>query len=107
MGGISNVQIEKAFQKISDPDISKNFVGVFPSNYMNKFINHAAMIENSGKFLFIIANTDDSSKSGTHWWSILDIEPRADIFFFDSYGIEGLKHFIIQDDKKIVDKILF
>ena len=106
MGGISNVQIEKAFQKISDLDISKNFVGVFPSNYMNKFINHAAMIENSGKFLFIIANTDDSSKSGTHWWSILDIEPRADIFFFDSYGIEGLKHFIIQDDKTIVDKIL-
>ena len=106
MGGISNIQIEEAFQKFSDPDISSNFVGVFPSNYMNKFINHAAMIENSGKFLFIIANTDDSSKSGTDWWSILDIEPRTDIFFFDSYGIEGLKHFIIQDDKTIVDKIL-
>ena len=73
---------------------------------MNKFINHAAMIEDSGKFPFIIANTDDSSKPGTHWWSILDIEPRTDIFLFDSYGIEGLKHFIIQDDKKIVDKIL-
>ena len=26
--------------------------------------------------------------------------------FFDSYGIEGLKRFIIQDDKQIVDKIL-
>ena len=64
------------------------------------------MIEDSGKFPFIIANTDSSKKSGTHWWSILDIEPRTDIFFFDSYGIEGLKHFIIQDDKKIVDKIL-
>ena len=73
---------------------------------MNKFINHAAMIEDSGKFPFIIANTDDISKSGTHWWSILDIEPRTDIFLFYSYGIEGLKHFIIQDDKKIVDKIL-
>ena len=106
MGGISNIQIEQAFQKIGDPVISSNFIGVFPSNYMNKFINHTAMIENSGKFPFIIANTDDSSKSGMHWWSILDIEPRTDIFFFDSYGIEGLKHFIIQDDKKIVDKIL-
>ena len=106
MGEISNIQIEQAFQNIGDPDISSNFVGVFPSNYMNKFINHAAMIENSRKFLFIIASTDNSSKSGTHWWSILDIEPRTDIFFFDSYGIEGLKHFIIQDDKKIVDKIL-
>ena len=66
MGGISNIQIEKAFQKTSNPDISSNFVGVFPSNYMNKFINPTAMIKNSGKFPFIIANTDDSSKSGTH-----------------------------------------
>ena len=106
MGGISNFQIEKAFQKINDLDLSSNFVGVFPCNYMNKFINHAAMINDSGKYPFIIQDTDDSSKSGTHWWSILDIEPRTDIFAFNSYGIEGLKHFIIQDDKKIVDKIL-
>ena len=107
MGCISNFQIEKAFQKISDPDLSSNFVGVFPSNYMNKFINHAAMINDSEKFSLIIANTDNSSKSGTHWWSILEVEPRTVFFFFDSFGIEGLKHFIIQDDKKIVDKILF
>ena len=73
---------------------------------MNKFINHAAMIEDGGKFPFIIANTDASDKPGVHWWSILDIEPRTDIFFFDSYGLQGLKHFIIQDDKPIVDKIL-
>ena len=106
MGGISNFQIEEAFKKIDDQDLLDNFVGVFPSKYMNKFINHAAMIEDSGKFPFIIANTDSSEKSVMHWWSILDIEPRTDIFFFDSYGIEGLKHFIIQDDKKIVDKIL-
>ena len=64
------------------------------------------MINDSGKFLFIIANTDDSDKPGTHWWSILDIEPRTDIFLFNSYGTEGFKHFIIQDDKEIVDKIL-
>ena len=106
MGGISHFQIEEAFKKIDDNDLLDNFVGAFPSNYMNKFINHAAMIEDSGKFPFIIANTDASDKPGVHWWSILDIEPRTDIFFFDSYGIEGLKHFIIQDDRKIVDKIL-
>ena len=106
MGGISNIQIEEAFKKIDDQDLLSNFVPVFPSNYMIKFINHAALIEDSGKFPFIIANTDTSSKSGTHWWSILDIDPRTDIFFFDSYGIDRLKHFIIQDDKEIVDKIL-
>ena len=65
------------------------------------------MIEDSGKFPLIIANTDASDKPGVHWWSILDIEPRTDIYiFFYSYGIEGLKHFIIQDDKEIVDKNL-
>ena len=73
---------------------------------MNKFINHAAIISDKGKYPFIIANTDASNKPGVHWWSILDIEPRNDIFFFDSFSLNGLKHFIIQDDKPIVDKIL-
>ena len=106
MGGISKFQIEEGFKKIDDKDLLVNFVGVFPSNYMNKFINHAAMIEDAGKYPFTIANTDAVDKPGEHWWSILDKEPRTDIFFFDSYGIEGLKHFIIQDDRAIVDKIL-
>ena len=107
MGGISNFQIENAVKQISDEDLLNNFVGVFPSNYMNKFINHAAMIEDKkGKYPFIIANTDASDKTGTHWWSILDIEPRNDILLFDLFGLDGLKNFIIQDDKKTIDKIL-
>ena len=92
MGGISNEQIEKTFKDLGDPDLLDNFVGVFPSDYLKKFVNHTAMISNSGKYPFIIANTDDSQKDGTHWWSILDIEPKTDIFFFDSYGLDGLKH---------------
>ena len=58
---------------------------------MNKFINHAAMIseKKKGKYLFIIANTDSSSRGGTHWWSIFDIEPKTDIFVFDSFGLDG------------------
>ena len=80
MAGISNFQIEEAFESIGDEDLLENFVGVFPLNRMNRFRRH--------------------------WWSILDIEPRNDIFFFDSFGIEGLRHYIIQDDKKTVEKIL-
>ena len=106
MGGISNFQIEDTFKKIGDEDLLENTFGVFTSNYMNKFINHAAMTSDKGRYPFIIANTDASNKPGVHWWSILDIEPRNDIFFFDSFGLDGLKHFIIQDDKTIVDKIL-
>ena len=106
MGGISNYQIEDAFKKIGDEDLLENFFGVFPSSYMKRFINHAAMLSDRGKYPWIIANTDASDKPGVHWWSILDIEPKTDIFFFDSFGLDGLKHFIIQDDKPIVDKIL-
>ena len=43
MGDISNFQIENAIKKIGDEALSKNFVEVFPSNYMNKFINHAVI----------------------------------------------------------------
>ena len=28
------------------------------------------------------------------WWSILDTEPKKGIFFFVSFGLDGLKHFI-------------
>ena len=50
-------------KKIGDEDLLDNFVGVFRSNYMNRFINHSAMIEKKkGKYPFIIANTDNSKK---------------------------------------------
>ena len=67
MGGISNFQIEDGITDIGDKDLIDNFVGEFPSNYMNKFIDHAAMISDKGKYTFIIANTDSSDKSGVHW----------------------------------------
>ena len=106
--GISNFQIENAIANIGDSNLISNFVDVFPSNHMNKFIHHAAMISaKEGKYPFIIANTDDSSNGCTHWWSILDIEPKTDLFFFDSFGLDGLKHFIVQDDRKIVEKVPF
>ena len=36
----------------------------------------------------------------------MNILPKSELFFSDSYGIEGMKHFIVSDDKKIVGKIL-
>ena len=55
---------------------------------------------------FLISNTDSSDKKRMHWWSIFDIEPKNEFFLFDSFGIETLKNFIIQDDRKIIDKII-
>ena len=106
--GISNFQIEEAFKNINDEDIDDNFVGVFPSNGMNKFIDHAPMISQiEGKYPFVTTHTDSFSKSRTHWWSVLDIGPYTDIFFFNSFGVDRLKNFIIQDDKKVIEKIIF
>ena len=45
MGGMLNFQIENAIKKNGDEDLLNNFVGVIPSDYMNRFINHSAMIE--------------------------------------------------------------
>ena len=45
-------------------------------------------------------------KVGTHWWSILDIDGKKDFLLFNSFGIKGLKNFIVQDDQKIVTKML-
>ena len=47
--GISTFQIENALKNINEEDINDNFVGVFPSNHVNKFINHAAMISEEKK----------------------------------------------------------
>ena len=71
-----------------------------------KSIHSAIIKEKKGKYPFIIANTDANNKKGTHWWSILNIEPRNELFFFDSFGLDVLKHSIIRDDRKIIDKIL-
>ena len=63
--GISNFQIEEAFKNINDDDINDNFVGSFPSNHMNKFVDPASMLfQKNGKYPFVVVNTDNSSKSG-------------------------------------------
>ena len=36
----------------------------------------------------------------------MNISPKIELFFFDSYGIEGMKHFVVRDDKKIAPKVL-
>ena len=107
-GGISNEEVIKFFENVKDNDIRENFVGVFPSNYINKFISfHEMAREKTKKYPFIIMNTDRSDKPGTHWWSFLDLHPRKEIFLFDSFGFTGFTKFIIDNDINILNKILF
>ena len=65
------------------------------------------MTETGAGSTFIIMNTDHSYKKGTHWWSFLDLHPKKEIFLFDSFGFEGFKEFLLRDDRKTLNKILY
>ena len=72
--GISNFHIEEALRNINNPDIDDNFVGAFPANDTNEFIDCKSMIsEKKGKPPFLIVNTDSSNKkirTGGAYWTL-------------------------------------
>ena len=68
MEGISNKTITNFFVEKTSDNMKKKTVGVFPSNYVIRFISfHSMMMESGVHYLFIIMNTDRSNKNGTHW----------------------------------------
>ena len=107
MAGISNKTSVNLFEKETDDDFKKKFVGVFPSNYVTRFISFHEMMIEKNRYPFIIMNADHSNKKGTHWWSFLDLHKKKEIFLFDSFGFEGFKEFVIDNDRNILNKILF
>ena len=78
--GISNVDIENFFENEKNDDLKKNFMGVYSSNSITKYIYFYEIIkEKNAKCPFAIFNTDRENKPGTHWWSFLDIYPEKDL----------------------------
>ena len=65
------------------------------------------MTESGARYPFIIMSTDRSDKKGTHWWSFLDLHTKKEIFLFDSFGFKGFREFILKDDQKVLNKILY
>ena len=51
------------------------------------------------KYPFLLSNMDRSNQGRTYWWSIMNITSKSELFF-DLYGIEEMKHFIVSNDKK-------
>ena len=90
-------------------NVKKFFFGVFPSAYVTRFITfhsmHSMMTETGARYPFIIMHVFCSNKKGTHCWSFLDLHPKKEIFSSDSFGFEGFKEFILQDDRKTLNKI--
>ena len=107
--GINNIQIQNFFQKDENEDLKNNFVGVFSMDYISRFIKYHELIKGKkgGKYPFAIFNTDAHNKPGTHWWSFLDIKPKKNLLLFDSHGLDGFKYFIVDNDEKIIDELLY
>ena len=63
--------------------------------------------EKSTQYPFIIMNTDRSNKKGTHWRSFLHLHPKKETILFNSFGFDGFKELLLQDDKKTLNKILY
>ena len=60
-----------------------------------------------GKYPFAVFNTDNHNQSGTHGLSFMDIHPKKNLFLFDRLGIEGFKIFIVNNDQKIINGLLY
>ena len=77
MEGISNKTIVVFFAEKLVMKLKKKIIGVFPSNFVTRFISfHSALIDSDAQYPFIIIKTDRSDKKGTHWWSFLDLHPK-------------------------------
>lgn len=92
-GGLSTGEILKMMK----PYTKKGFVGVIPSDYVDK-------IDPKRKFAFIM-NTDPSSKKGKHWVGVfIDTKHDMSIEYYDSFGVEPSKDFL-KRIKLLIDKM--
>ena len=106
--GVTNIEIEKFFDDETNEDLKINFICVYSSDSITKYINFYDIIkEKRAKYLFVILNTNRENKPGTHWWNFLDTHPKKDLLLFDSFGFVVFKQCIVDNDKNITDKMLF
>ena len=61
MEAISNKTIVKFFAEKTSDDAKKKFIGVFPSNFVTRFISfHSMLIDSGAQYPFILRNTSRS-----------------------------------------------
>ena len=75
---------------------------------ITKYINFYEIIQRKNvKYPFAVFNTDKENEPGVHWWSFLDIDRKRNLFLFDLFGLEGFKHFIVNNDQQIINWLLY
>ena len=106
--GISNLEINNFFENKQNQDIKNNYMGVSSMDSITKYINfYEIIIKGNGKYPFAILDTGKHNKAGMHWWSFMDIHPKKNLLLFDSLGLIGFKNFIVDNDEKIIDELLY
>ena len=65
--GITNIEIEKFFDDETNNDLIINFMGIYSSDSITKYINFYDIIkERRAKYPFAIFINDRENKPGTH-----------------------------------------
>ena len=107
--GLSNFQIDDFFKEEEEnEDLKDNSMGTYSIDSITEYINFYEIIKKrNAKYPFAIFNTDKENQPGVHWWSFLDINPKNNLFLFGSFGIEGFKHFIVDNDQDIANELLY
>ena len=106
--GLNNYQIDEFFEEEENDDLKKNYMGTYSIDSITKYINFYEIIKKrNANYPFAIFNTDKHNEPGQHWWLFLDINPKTNLFLFDSFGLEGFKLFIVDNDQDIINKLLY
>lgn len=80
----------------------------FSIDSITKYIDFYSIIKNrNAKYPFAIFNTSKENEPGKHWWSFLDIQPRNSLFLFDSLGLDGFKIFVVNNQEKVINDLLY
>ena len=88
--------------------ILKKLYGNLFNLFNNQIYNFYKIIrKRNGKYPFTIFNTDKENEPCVHWWSFMDIHPKNNLFLFDSFDIEGFKLFIVNNDQKTINELLY
>ena len=72
--GITNVKINKFFENEESQDSDNNYMGVYSIYSITRYINFYEIIKKRNAIA--ILNTDRHNKTGTHWWSFMDIHHK-------------------------------
>ena len=77
--GISNLDVEKFFENETNDDSKKNFMGIYSSNYITKYINFYEIIkEKKCKYPFAIFNMERNNNQGcTGGVFLISIQKKA------------------------------